>query len=265
LRNSTLIIDPFFTAFEEPIAIDSVPNKFTLMRGNEPHVLCKLAASKLQVYLKNQSEWNHNFGFKNEKQGRIIGKMFGVLVVKTQQNKIGYLSAFSGKLAGGNHHAKFVPPVFDLLTNNSFLNTGMIELSRINKEIRQLNENKPLNFEEQIKALKVLRKSNSIALQQQIFENYEFINEAGNEKNISTLFKKSSYKNPPAGAGECAAPKLLQYAFKHHMKPLSLAEFWWGLSPKSTFWEHGKFYACCKEKCEPILVHMLAETDYEIK
>lgn len=257
--------DPFFTAFDEIIPENAVPNKLILMQGNEPHLLCKIAASQLQNHLENQEEWNHNFGLVKENKGTVIGKMFGVLVVKNQQNEIGYLSAFSGKLAGGNHHAKFVPPVFDLLTNNSFLNKGMIELSRINQEIKLLKEEKPLAFEQQIIQLKALRKSNSTALQLQIFENYHFVNEVGKTQNILTVFKNAYYKNPPAGAGECAAPKLLQYAFKNHMKPLALAEFWWGLSPKSELWKHGSFYACCKEKCEPILAHMLAETNYEMK
>lgn len=264
-NNMILHSDPFFTTFKESIPENIVPSKFVLMQGNEPHLLCKIAASQLQNHLENQDEWNHNFGLVNEKKGTVIGKMFGVLVVKNQQNEIGYLAAFSGKLAGGNHHAKFVPPVFDLLTNNSFLNNGMIELSRINQEIKLLKEEKPLAFEQQIIQLKALRKRNSIALQLQIFENYNFVNEGGKTKNILSVFKNASYKNPPAGAGECAAPKLLQYAFKNQLKPLALAEFWWGLSPKSEFWKHGSFYACCKEKCEPILAHMLAETIYEIK
>ncbi|MFZ4798793.1 MAG: pseudouridylate synthase [Bacteroidia bacterium] len=250
--------DPFFTAFTESIPENVVPSKLMLMQGNQPHLLCKMAANQLQHHLENQEEWNHNFGLVKENKGNVIGKMFGVLVVKNQQNEIGFLAAFSGKLAGGNHHAKFVPPVFDLLTNNSFLNNGMIELSRINQEIRLLKDEKPLAFEQQIIRLKALRKSNSIALQLQIFENYYFTNEAGKEENILAVFKNALYKNPPAGAGECAAPKLLQYAFKNQLKPLALAEFWWGLSPKSEQWKHGNFYACCKEKCEPILAHMLS-------
>ena len=263
--NMKLNSDPFFTTFNESISENSVPSKFVLMQGNEPHLLCKIAASQLQNHLENQEEWNHNFGLENENNGTVIGKMFGVLVVKNQQNEIGYLAAFSGKLAGGNHHAKFVPPVFDLLTNNSFLNNGMIELSRINQEIKLLKEEKPLAFEQKISQLKTLRKNNSIALQLKIFENYYFVNEGGKTQNILSVFKNASYKNPPAGAGECAAPKLLQYAFKNQLKPLALAEFWWGLSPKSELWKHGSFYACCKEKCEPILAHMLAETSYEMK
>jgi tRNA pseudouridine32 synthase/23S rRNA pseudouridine746 synthase len=82
---------------------------------------------------------------------------------------------------------------------------------------------------------------------------------------LREIFENALYKNPPAGAGECAAPKLLQYAFQHNMKPIAMAEFWWGLSPKSDFWKHGQYYPACQEKCRPILDHMLAgiETDEE--
>ncbi len=227
------------------------------MHNNEPHPLCLLAAEKLQRYLQDQNEWNHNFGLEQDQSGSVIGKMFGLLVVQTAQNEIGYLAAFSGKLAGENHHSKFVPPVFDSLDEKSFLNTGMKELSRINKEIRDLEEEKPNAYKEKIDALKTERKNNSALLQQRLFDEYYFLNSAGEEKSLNTLFKNAEYKNPPSGAGECAGPKLLQYAFQHQMKPLAMAEFWWGLSPKSATWKHGHFYACCKEKCEPILAHML--------
>jgi tRNA pseudouridine32 synthase / 23S rRNA pseudouridine746 synthase len=250
--------DQFFTTFEVSIDLYSIPDKFTFLIGNEPHPLCKFAAENLQVHLKTQKEWNHNFGLVEGQNGMIIGKMFGVLVVKTMQNKIGYLSAFSGKLAGGNHHAKFVPPVFDLLTDNSFLNNGMQELTLINQQIRKLEEMKSAFDFEKIKQLKTKRKNHSINLQKEIFEHYFFLNQAGEEKSLYQIFADASYKNPPSGAGECAAPKLLQYAFLNKMKPLAIAEFWWGKSPKSELWKHGQFYPCCKEKCGPIFVHMLA-------
>jgi tRNA pseudouridine32 synthase/23S rRNA pseudouridine746 synthase len=256
-----LIKDEFFTPFKGVANRYTLPDKFTFSIDNKPHPLCLLAAEELQLYLKTQSAWQHNFGLIDEEEGSIIGKMFGVLVVKTQQNEIGYLAAFSGKLAGGNHHAKFVPPVFDSLTMNSFLNNGMKELTRINLEIKELEELKLDVNKEYIHLLKTKRKSNSIALQNKLFDNYTFLNKAGKEKNLNSIFKKASYKNPPSGAGECAGPKLLQYAFKHTMQPLTMAEFWWGQSPKSATWKHGQFYPCCKEKCEPILVHMLEGID----
>ena len=110
----------------------------------------------------------------------------------------------------------------------------------------------------EIENLKTNRKAHSVALQNKIFNKYHFLNQAGEEKSLREIFKKDNGKNPPVGAGECAGPKLLQYAFKHQMRPLALTEFWWGLSPKSATWKHKEFYPCCKEKCEPILSHMLA-------
>jgi tRNA pseudouridine32 synthase/23S rRNA pseudouridine746 synthase len=183
--------------------------------------------------------------------------MFGVLVVKNHRNETGYLAAFSGKLGGANHHSKFVPPVFDSLTENNFLNRGMAELNKMNQVISEENEYKLQGYLDRISILKIRRRKLSNNLQQELFNNYHFLNQHGEEKSLNELFAQASYKNPPAGAGECAGPKLLQYAFQHKMKPIAIAEFWWGQSPKSEQWKHGHYYPCCKEKCEPILVHML--------
>ncbi len=247
---------PFLSAIDDCL----IPDDFTQQNeGHLPHALSFLAAQELQQHLQTQTDWEHNFGLSNTNNGNIVGKMFGVLVVKNAQNQLGYLAAFSGKLAGGNHHPKFVPPVFDLLTQGSFLNTGMQALTLLIDEIKSLESIQPKNTEA-INQLKQNRKQHSVNLQQEIFSHYNFINQNGDSKNIHDIFKKASYKNPPAGAGECAAPKLLQYAFLHQLKPLALAEFWWGQSPKSVNWKHGEFYPCCKEKCEPILAHMLNPT-----
>jgi tRNA pseudouridine32 synthase/23S rRNA pseudouridine746 synthase len=242
-----------FTNFAQTIDKYTLPAKFMLMQGDEPHPLCLIAAEELQDHLQNQNEWQHNFGL-DETNGAIIGKMFGILIVQNKENEIGYLAAFSGKLAGSNSHSKFVPPIVDLLTENGFLNKGMEELNVINLEIKALNSE---DNKEEIKKLKSKRKQHSIALQKEIFNQYYFLNQAGEEKSLLAIFKSAGYKNPPAGAGECAGPKLLQYAFQHQLKPITLTEFWWGLSPKSATWKHKEFYPCCKEKCEPILAHML--------
>jgi tRNA pseudouridine32 synthase/23S rRNA pseudouridine746 synthase len=255
--------DQFFIKFEQPIVSNRIPNQFNLMLNYEPHALCLLAAEQLQSYLKSQSEWQHNFGLDESALGKVIGKMFGILVVETSANEIGYLAAFSGKLADSNKHAQFVPPVFDTLEENGFLNEGMQELTKMSQEISMLKVLKPEDFEKQVQSLKKKRRNYSIALQSQIFDHYHFLNQAGEEKNIVDIFKTAGYKSPPAGAGECAGPKLLQYAFQHQMKPLAIAEFWWGLSPKSATWKHKQFYPCCKEKCEPILIHMLKGMPFE--
>ena len=75
------------------------------------------------------------------------------------------------------------------------------------------------------------------------------------------IFKSSSHGNPPSAAGECAAPKLLHYAFKHQLKPIALAEFWWGNTLKNIEREHKDFYPACKNKCRPILEYMLDDTE----
>lgn len=246
----------FFVPFDPLPTADQLPETFLL--NDKPHPLALRAADDLQHYLQTQTDLNHNFGLSKVAKGSVIGKMFGVLVVKTQWNEVGYLAAFSGKLAGSNQHSKFVPPVFDGLSDESFVNEGMRKLTAMNVQIKDLDERRPAGYEDLVHLLKLKRRKHSTALQQQIFHHYFFHNQAGKKKSLTEIFKKASYKNPPSGAGECAGPKLLQYAFQHNMKPLTLTEFWWGLSPKSAQWKHGHFYACCKEKCHPILDHMLS-------
>ena len=108
-------------------------------------------------------------------------------------------------------------------------------------------------FQSKINQLKEERKAKSAALQQKLFQQYSFLNQNGETKSLGAIFED----NPPASAGECAAPKLLQYAFAHQLKPIALAEFWWGQSPKSEIRKHGHFYPACTGKCKPILAHML--------
>ncbi len=247
----------FFIPFNETVADHTIPEKFTYPFKYKPHPLALLASRELQHRLSCKKDWDHNFGLGDEKEGAVIGKMFGVLVVKNEKSELGYLAAFSGKLAGTYHHTGFVPPVYDALTAGSFLNVGMTELSRINQEILALTELNATQNKQQIDLLLERRKSNSIALQAKLFDQFYFLNQAGKTRNLRELFRGNANNNPPAGAGECAAPKLLQYAFQHKLKPLALAEFWWGQSPKSAYWKHGHFYPACREKCAPILSHML--------
>lgn len=140
----------------------------------------------------------------------------------------------------------------------------MAELTQMNEEIKEAEALKDDNQKERIRILKSNRRIHSQALQNELFKHYNFLNKNGESKSLNELFKAASYKNPPSGAGECAGPKLLQFAFQHQMKPLAIAEFWWGQSPKSEQWKHAHFYPCCKEKCQPILMHMLDGLDYEM-
>lgn len=132
-----------------------------------------------------------------------------------------------------------------------------ISLKKINKYWKNSifeTSNKITIFETKINALKKSRKKQSAHLQQQLFKEYTFLNIKRETKNLGEIFDN----NPPAGAGECCAPKLLHYAFKYQLKPIAMAEFWWGKSPNSEIRKHQFFYPSCRSKCEPILLkHML--------
>jgi len=108
----------------------------------------------------------------------------------------------------------------------------------------------------QIQSLKVLRNEKSNALHQKIFNHYHFLNSYKKEKSLNSIFKEFKL-DAPAGTGDCAAPKLLQYAFLNNLKPIALAEFWWGKSGNSKIRKHQHFYPSCNGKCKPILSHML--------
>lgn len=325
-------------SFQQDISAIPIPEKFTFPFYYEPHELSIIAAKDLQHYLENQTDFIHNFGLDKDQDGLVIGKMFGVLVVQNQDNELGYLWAFSGKLAEQNVHQFFVTTVFDMLQEDGFYKQEEAVLNKYNRKIevlensidylnsiqnlentkaqaeKELKEQKQnikigkklrseqrskaelemttasfevyknqLNVESQkesitlkkmmqywnhkiasasqeladftnkINTLKEERKQKSAALQQQLFEKYAFLNQYGNSKSLGEIFDG----NPPAGAGECAAPKLLHYAFQYQLKPIALAEFWWGQSPKSEVRKHQQFYPACTGKCEPILAHML--------
>ena len=112
-------------------------------------------------------------------------------------------------------------------------------------------------IERQVNALKQERKILSDQLQRWIFDQYVVRNAKGEEKNLTDIFDEETGTLPPAGTGECAAPKLLQYAFLHHMQPLCMAEFWWGKSPTQQLRRHLYFYPACSSKCKPMLHFML--------
>ncbi|WP_054717687.1 pseudouridine synthase [Marinifilum fragile] len=138
--------------------------------------------------------------------------------------------------------------------------TEKSKFNKLKKECKEKIESLQLKADEhyhRITGLKQARKTQSAQLQKQIFDSYLFLNIEGKEKSANAIFKESEAKVPPAGAGDCCAPKLLQYAFQNKLKPIAMAEFWWGTSPKKEIRKHGYFYPSCKSKCEPILGHML--------
>lgn len=332
----------YFQYFKQSISTYKLPKKFDYPFYYEPNPIAKLACAEVQEYLKNQTDFVHDFGLQKNHTSTPIGKMFGVLIVRNKIGEIGYLTAVSGKLANTNQHKIFVPPVFDMLNKNGFfleqeqrlneinrilesleinqtylqlkddfiefeLNSKLrieekkqllklnkkdrksqrenISLTLSNKELqffeedlikqslrdkyefRKLNEEIEIEkkqfldkinlFEIEINSLKEERKTKSNSLQNQLFDQYQFLNKFNQKKGLLDIFSKTSFQQPPAAAGECAAPKLLQYAFQNELEPICMAEFWWGDSPKSEIRKHGHYYPACTGKCEPILGHML--------
>lgn len=116
----------------------------------------------------------------------------------------------------------------------------------------------PLNdYVNTIANLKEERRKRSSQLQNKLFAQYNFQNAHGESKNVMDIFNDLNKPQPPAGSGECAAPKLLQYAYLNQYKPIALAEFWWGQSPSAEVRRHLHYYPACRNKCEPILGYML--------
>ena len=330
-----------FISFKQSVKDISLPEKFTFPFYYEPHPLSIIAVKELQEYIASLTDLNHNFGLIPNQPGIVIGKMFGVLVVENQEGELGYLAAFSGKLADANDHPHFVPPIFDMLQDGGFYRTGERLLYEMSAEIDQLEKSEELldlkqqvtdtevsckeemqSFKQQVKIskadrkikreqaellpedernflleelrkqsikeqfflkdlakkhrekrthvqikseqfqnhilqLKWERKQLSNNIQNQLFDQYHFLDANGKTKSVLQLFEHVENGKPPSGAGECCAPKLLQYAYQYHLKPIAMAEFWWGASPASEIRKHKLFYPACRGKCEPILGHML--------
>lgn len=134
------------------------------------------------------------------------------------------------------------------------------ELRRIKKHFQEELahiENKIQDYDSLIEVLKHSRKQYSLALQKKIFSHFRFRNARGESKDLLKIFEGLRSQLPPAGAGECAAPRLLQYAYCNDLQPLAMAEFWYGISNKDQNRKHGCYYPACLEKCAPILSFML--------
>jgi tRNA pseudouridine32 synthase/23S rRNA pseudouridine746 synthase len=126
--------------FLADISSITLPEKFTFPFYYDPHPIAVLAAEQLQYYLEHQTDFVHNFGRAEGDVGLEVGKMFGVLVVRDKEGELGFVAAFSGKLADSNEHWYFVPPVFDLLQTDSFFMKEIMELNKINNEVERIEQ-----------------------------------------------------------------------------------------------------------------------------
>ncbi len=319
--------------FTQDIMDVEPPVRFNNPFYYSPHRLCVMAADEVRSFL---------LADETLAADAARGKMFGVLVVRDGDGRLGYLAAFSGLLAGSNSVAGFVPPVFDFLSPNGYFKQEETRISALNRRIKEAEsgeefiaavaavaemklameqqitamreemrqskqrrselraagalttdeeavlvresqfqkaELKRLTarwqqrvveceaavtpFRESVAAMKEERKCRSAALQRWLFEQFKVSNGNGCEKSLLDIFAAHSGNIPPGGAGECAAPKLLQYAYRNALTPVAVAEFWVGESPTGEVRRDRCFYGACKSKCEPILGFMLQGLDVE--
>ncbi len=216
------------------------PERFTYPFCYDPHPLCLMAAEEVKQEI--------------ERIGPKEGKMFGVLVVEGSEKreerseKLGFLAAYSGLLEGRNDWEYFVPPVFDAQQPDGYFKTK-------EREIMQAEGHKQMSQD----------------LQLWLFQQYRLMNARGETKDLVEIWQdyhsspriRDKYPLPPGGTGDCCAPKLLQYAYSQGLKPVCMAEFWWGDSPKSLIRHHGQFYPACSGKCKPVLAWMLQGLDVD--
>ena len=225
------------------------PERFTYPFYYDPHPLCQLAAKEVQTYIATHEDI---------KADADNGKMFGVLVVECegQNGQYGFLAAYSGLLAGRNDWEYFVPPVFDAQQPDGHFKTMEREISIIAKNPNDPRDTKALSQE----------------LQLWLFHQYQLLNAYGESKDLVAIWQsyytreklRKKYPLPPGGTGDCCAPKLLQYAYQQGLRPVCMAEFWWGKSTKEELRQHGNYYPACRGKCKPILTWMLQGLEVDV-
>ena len=231
------------------------PARFTYPFCYEPHPLCLLAAKEVQQELSTMTLTE--------------GKMFGVLVVEAPltshpsplTSNYFFLAAYSGLLEGRNDWPYFVPPVFDAQQPDGHFKQEECRISAMTADSQH---------EE--------RRQRSQDLQLWLFHQYQVLNARGETHDLVEVWRdyhsspriQRRYPLPPGGTGDCCAPKLLQYAYSQGLKPLCMAEFWWGPSPRQSaddesgiIRHHGQFYPACRGKCKPVLTWMLQGLDVD--
>lgn len=291
----------------------------------EPHPLCVEAARQVCDYLSEQKGWQEEIS---------NGKMFGVLVCQDEQQRVGFLAAYSGQIGGRSDWPWFVPAIFDYLQPEGYFKQEEARITEMNhrmatieasddmRALKRAVEQAKTEGEAEVAAYKTMmqeakkrrnaargtgrddelvresqfqkaelhrlklhwkervaetetrltplldevnrlrqaRRQHSDALQHWLFDQFVMMNKHGESRTLTDIFAHTPQRVPPAGAGECCAPKLLQYAFLHHLRPLVIAEFWQGRSPRMEIRHHGQYYTACRGKCKPILDWMIGES-----
>ncbi len=224
------------------------PERFTYPFCYTPHAEIVSASRRLISRIDSDPELRSLFA---------EGKMLGVMMVEEPDGGISFLNGFSGLAGGRNIVDGFVPPIYDLLDPEGHFKQTEATISANNRRISSGE-----TAQEEAASLKKVRREMSIELQEWIFDQFIVSNAKGQSLSIAEVFARKGIV-PPSGTGECAAPKMLQYAYLHGLKPLAMGEFWYGASPSREIRLHGCFYPSCTGKCGPLLEFMLQGLEVE--
>ncbi|MDH3349771.1 MAG: hypothetical protein OEM02_16915 [Desulfobulbaceae bacterium] len=179
--------------------------------------------------------------------GPARGQMFGVLECEDDYGSVHVLRAFSGQYNGVWEVDGWVGPLLDVAGFNAIVPEVDGEIKKLGRQIEQLVQG------EQRNQLIAQRRTLSRNLMKEIHGLYRLPNFRYDERLLGEVFGGPI----PTGTGDCCGPKLLNHAARNNLKPLSLAEFYWGKENRSGSKQHGSFYSSCKEKCGPIIGFML--------
>ena len=286
-----------FHTFQSPTDGIELPETFTNPFHYTPHPLCLLATKEVQAYLETRDDWQEELekgkmfgvlvvrkpsgeiGFLAAFSGNLahsnnhdyfVPPVYDLLrpdgFFKIEEEQI---TAINHELETMQHNPAYLSWKEELQQQQTaasqalqaaktFLKTEKERRARLRETGLTADEDARLIQESQFQKAEYKRlerkwKAKLTQLETRILE-YE---NQGETKDLCEIFAPTAQQVPPAGAGECAAPKLLQYAYLNQLRPIAMAEFWWGNSPKTEIRRHGYFYPACKGKCEPILKHML--------
>ena len=182
--------------------------------------------------------------------GKALGQMFGVLVCEDDRGKVEVLRAFSGQYNSHWLVEGWVPPLFDVPAHEQIMTPGDILIKKLGRQIQAT-----VPDSEEHRRLKQERKQLSRSIMTDLHNLYELRNFRAETSPLTKFFDNTN--GPPTGAGDCCAPKLLHHAACHNLRPIGLAEFYWGSTNRAGTCLHGRFYTACAAKCQPILGFLL--------
>lgn len=235
-----------------------VPHIYNLL---DPHGLFRTGEAEI-------TEINHSIeALENSPERKETEELLSTILAKHEDEEIKMRQAMESAKAKrdklrseGNISAEQEAA---LIKESQFMKAEMRRLKkRHNAEIEIITQ-KLNDFQTIINDLKAKRRTKSEQLQNVLFKNYVVNNARGENKDIATIFHQRFNRLPPGGTGDCCAPKLLQYAFLHGLKPVCMAEFWVGQSPQGEVRHHGHYYPACRSKCLPLMEFMLQGLNVE--